>query len=171
MSYEISVGPAQLTINIGEAVLITETDGQIRQPSERGFFYRDTRLISAWSVTVDDRPWQLLSSAAVAHFASQVVMTNRALPKDDGEVPAGSVSLTLSRLLGLGGLRESLTLRNHNRTAVRVDLAVGVVSDFADLFDVKSRRTVVRGSTATRWFPEDGRLETVHANPPFRRGR
>ena len=170
VSYEISVGPAQLTINMGEAVLITETDGQIHQPSERGLLYRDTRLISGWTITVDDLPWQSLSSAAVAHFASQVVMTNRALPKDDGEVPAGSVSLTLSRLLGLSGLRETLTLRNHNRNRVRLDLAIRITSDFADLFDVKSHRIVVRGDTATQWMSDEGRLETVHVNPPFRRG-
>ena len=29
MAYEIGVGPAQITINVGESVLITEIDGQI----------------------------------------------------------------------------------------------------------------------------------------------
>ena len=44
MAYEISVGPAQLTINTGESVFITEQDGQIHQPSERGLFFRDWLL-------------------------------------------------------------------------------------------------------------------------------
>ncbi len=170
MSYEISVGPAQLTIHIGECVFITETDGQVRQPSERGLFYRDTRLVSEWQVTVDGRPWRLLSSAATAHFAAQVVMSNPELPTDGGAVKAGSVSLTLARLLGLGGLRETLTLRNHNRRPVRLSLAIRIACDFADIFDVKSHRIVSRGDTASRWFAEEGRIETVHANGPFRRG-
>ena len=50
MAYEITVGSPDLTINTGECVLVTETDGQVRQPSDRGLFYRDTRLISGWAV-------------------------------------------------------------------------------------------------------------------------
>ncbi len=170
MSYEISVGPAQLTINIGECVLITESDGQVHQPSERGLFYRDTRLISQWSIEVDGHPWQLLSSAATAHFAAQIVMTNRQLPTDGAAIPAGSISLTVSRLLGLGGMRETLTLRNHNRVPVRLALTVRLACDFADIFDVKSKRLVSRGDTVTVWSATDHGLETVHTNGPFRRG-
>lgn len=170
MAYEISVGPAQLTINVGECVLTTETDGQIRQPSDRGLFFRDTRLLSGWTVEVNGRPWTLLSSAATSHFAAQVVLTNPALPTDDGELPQHSVSLTLSRTLGRGGLRETLVLRNHNRTAVRLVLTAQLRCDFADIFDVKAGRIVSRGSTASRWSAEEGRLETVHTNGSFRRG-
>ncbi|WP_457105651.1 amylo-alpha-1,6-glucosidase [Methylobacterium sp. P5_C11] len=170
MAYEIGVGPAQITINAGESVLITEIDGQIHQPSERGLFFRDTRLVSAWAVTVDDRPWQVLNSAATDHFAAQAVMVNPALFKDDGEVPAGTISLAVSRLLDQGGMRETLKLRNHNRTRVRLSLAVRLSCDFADIFDVKAHRIVVRGETCTRWSPEVGRLATIHTNGSFRRG-
>ena len=170
MAYEITVGHAQLTINVGECVLTTETDGQIRQPSDRGLFYRDTRLLSGWTVEVNGRPWKLLSSAATSHYAAQVVLTNPALPTDDGELPQHSVSLTLSRTLGLGGLRETLVLRNHNRTAARLVLTAQLRCDFADIFDVKAGRIVSRGSTASRWSADEGRLETVHTNGRFRRG-
>ncbi|MHB2210933.1 amylo-alpha-1,6-glucosidase [Methylobacterium sp. CM6257] len=170
MAYEIGVGPAQITINVGDSVLITEIDGQIHQPSERGLFFRDTRLVSSWTVTIDDRPWQVLNSAATDHFAAQVLMVNPALPKNAGEVPAGSVSLTLSRLLDHGGMCETLKLRNHNRSRVRLSLAVRLSCDFADIFDVKAHRIVVRGETCTRWSPEEGRLATIHTNGRFRRG-
>ena len=170
MTYEISVGPAQITVNLGECVLITEQDGQVHQPSERGLFYRDTRLLSQWTIEVDGKPWQLLSSAGISHFACQVVMTNRALPTDDGEIPAGSMSLTLSRILCQGGMRETLTVRNHNRITVETSLAIRMVCDFADIFDVKSHRIVSRGTSETSWYPKEGRLETVHFNKTFRRG-
>ena len=170
MAYEISVGPAQLTINVGECVLTTDTDGQIRQPTERGLFYRDTRLVSSWVVEVNGRQWRLLSSAATSHFAAQIVLTNPALPTDEGELPPGTISLTVSRMLDRGGLRETLELRNHAVTAARVSLAVRVGCDFADIFDVKSNRLVSRGDTVTRWWPEEGRMETVHVNQGFRRG-
>ena len=170
MAYEISVGPAQLTINVGECVLITDVDGAIRQPSERGLFYRDTRLISAWEVSVDDRPWTALNSAATAHYAAQVVMVNPALPTDAGDIPERTVSLTVSRMLGLGGMRETLSMRNHGFHPVRLELAIRIGCDFADIFDVKSHRMVSRGSTVTAWSADTGALETIHANDTFRRG-
>ena len=169
MAYEISVGPDQLTINIGECVLITDMDGQIRQPSERGLFYRDSRVISDWSVEVNGSPWQLLNSAATEHFASQVVMTNPSLPTDVADVPAGSMSLSLSRILGLGGMRETLEIRNHNRVPVALALTIRIGSDFADIFDVKSHKLVTRGRTRTSWATE-GTWETLHTNTTFRRG-
>ena len=82
IAYEITVGPALLTINTGECVFVTETNGQVRQPSDCGLFFRDTRLISGWAVEVNGRSWQLLSSAATSHFAAQVVLANPALPTD-----------------------------------------------------------------------------------------
>ncbi len=170
LAYEISVGPAHLTINIGECVFSSNPDGQIGQPSERGFFYRDTRLVSAWAATVDGRPWQLLSSAATAHFAAQVVSTNPALPTDGKPLPAGSISFTVSRLLGLGGMRETITLRNYNRVAARISLAIHLQCDFADIFDVRSHCVIRRGDSVTEWSPGDGRLQTIHTNRSFRRG-
>ena len=167
MAYEISVGPAQLTINVGECVLTTETDGQIRQPSDRGLFVRDTRLISGWTVEVNGRPWDLLSSAATSHYAAQAVLTNPALPTDDGELPKHSISLTLSRTLGLGGMRETLALRNHNRTAARLVLTVHLRCDFADIFDVKAKRIVSRGGGGVA----GGRARRPHAMPTSKASR
>ena len=170
MAFDISVGPAQLTINSGECVFITEPDGQVHQPSERGLFYRDTRLISSWTITINGLPWTLLSSATTEHFAAQAVMINPALPKDDGEVPAGTISLSLSRVIGEGGLRETLAMRNHHLRPVRISLAIRVAGDFADIFDVKSHRLISRGDTQTSWLADDARLHTTHVNGSFRRG-
>ncbi len=170
MTYEISVGPAQLTINAGECVLSTDTDGAIRRPGERGLFYRDTRLLSDWSIAVDDRPWTLVNAAATAPYAAQIVLLNPALPTDGGEVKPASISLTVSRMLGLGGLRETLALRNYGAAPVSLVLTIRLRCDFADIFDVKSHRLVSRGDTVTRWSPETGTHETVHVNGTFRRG-
>ena len=170
MAFNISVGPSQLTINAGECVLSTEPNGQVHPASELGLFFRDTRLVSTWTVTVDGLPWTLLSSAVTEHFAAQVVMINPALPKDDGEVPKGSFSLSLSRVIGEGGMRETLSMRNHHMKPVRLSLAIHAIGDFADIFDVKSNRLVVRGDTETRWSAEDACLRTTHVNAGFRRG-
>ncbi len=47
MPLEISVGPPRLTINQGHTVLVTEQDGQIGWPTDKGLYDLDTRLIPA----------------------------------------------------------------------------------------------------------------------------
>jgi N-terminal domain of (some) glycogen debranching enzymes len=50
MTFKVQVGPAQIAIHQGQTVLVTEPDGQVIWPSERGLYFRDTRVISAWAI-------------------------------------------------------------------------------------------------------------------------
>ena len=47
MAFKVQVGPAQIAIHQGQSVLLTEPDGQVNWPSNRGLYFRDTRVISA----------------------------------------------------------------------------------------------------------------------------
>ena len=47
---EIKVGPPQLAIHQGYTVLITEPDGQMFWPTDKGLYFFDTRLISAYAL-------------------------------------------------------------------------------------------------------------------------
>ena len=47
MPLEITVGPPQLAINEGNVVLVTDPDGQIVFPSDKGVYFFDTRLTTA----------------------------------------------------------------------------------------------------------------------------
>ena len=62
MSLEIKVGPPQLAIHQGHAVLLSEPDGQINWPSEKGLYFYDTRVVSSWTVYANGEPWDLLNS-------------------------------------------------------------------------------------------------------------
>ena len=42
MALEITVGPPRLAINQGYGVLITDQDGQIHWPTDKGFYHSDT---------------------------------------------------------------------------------------------------------------------------------
>src|SRR5216684_4383295 len=53
MALEIAVGPSQLALHQGNSVLITNRDGQISWPSDKGLYFFDTRLISSWSIYAD----------------------------------------------------------------------------------------------------------------------
>ena len=50
MPFKVQVGPTEIAIHQGHSVLVTEPDGQIEWPSEKGFYFFDTRVISAWAI-------------------------------------------------------------------------------------------------------------------------
>jgi hypothetical protein len=51
MAFKVQVGPPQISIHQGQTILISELDGQINWPSDKGLFFRDTRVISNWSIS------------------------------------------------------------------------------------------------------------------------
>ena len=67
MALEITVGPPRLGINHGYGVLITDQDGQIRWPTDKGFYHSDTRVISSWRIFADGEPWELLNGGNIAY--------------------------------------------------------------------------------------------------------
>ena len=79
MSLEISVGPPLLAISEGKLVLVTEMDGQIFSPGDKGLYFHDTRLISSWRVFANGVPWDLLNSGNISHYASRIFLTNAAI--------------------------------------------------------------------------------------------
>jgi hypothetical protein len=74
MAFKVQVGPAQIAIHQGQSVLVTGPDGQVIWPSERGLYFRDTRVISAWAIYADGEPWDLLNGGAVAYHAARIFL-------------------------------------------------------------------------------------------------
>ena len=168
MALEITVGPPRLTINHGHSVLVTEQDGQIDWPTDKGLYDLDTRLLSVWQIFADGEGWDLLNSGNITPCVSKMFLINRLLVTQYGAVPAGSVALEISRCL-TGGLHEDLDLVNHGAQTAQFNLEIAVRSDFADLFEVKSERIVRRGRITTHWSQSRGRLRTAYVNKDFRR--
>jgi hypothetical protein len=166
MDLEISVGPSQLAMHQGNSVLVTERDGQIAWPSDKGLYFFDTRLISSWSIYAYGEIWDLLNSGNVTHYASRVFMTNRAIRTVHGDILPRTVGLALGRSIG-GGVHEDLDLVNHGMKPVRFSLEIAIRCDFADLFEVKSGNIVHRGRITTEWLEERSRLRTVYRNQDF----
>jgi hypothetical protein len=42
MAFKVQVGPPQISIHQGQTVLISEQDGQINWPSDKGLYFLDT---------------------------------------------------------------------------------------------------------------------------------
>ena len=154
MAFKVQVGPPQIAIHQGQTVLVTEPDGQVNWPTDKGLYFLDTRLISAWAIYANGEPWDLLNGGAVTYYAARIFLTNRAFPTEDGPVPAHTLGLVIGRAID-GGLHEDLDLTNHGQHPVRFNLEIAIRSDFADIFDVKSGRIVRRGRIGT-----DGRTSS-----------
>ena len=168
MAFKVQVGPAQVAIHQGRTVLVCEPDGTIPHPSDKGLYFNDTRLISSWSLYADGVRWELLSGGATRHDTASIHLANPALLTASGPVPARALGLTLTRSIQ-GGLHEDIDIAHHGAHPVRFNLEIGVRCDFADLFEVKARKLVRRGSVATEWLADQQRLTTSYANGDFRR--
>jgi glycogen debranching enzyme len=168
MALEIAVGPQKLVLNQGAGFLVTDQDGQINWPTDKGLYYTDTRLISSWRIYADGEPWDLLNSGNIAFFAARIFLANRKLMTETGEIAAGALGLTVSRSLE-GGMHEDLDLVNHGPAAARFNLEIAIRSDFADLFEVKSGAILRRGHVTTSWSKARERLTTSYVNQDFHR--
>jgi glycogen debranching enzyme len=165
---EITVGPPLLAISQEHSVLVTELDGQILSATEKGLYYHDTRLISAWQVYANGVPWELLNSGSLTYYASRVFLVNRAMATERGDVSARSLALVISRSIG-PGMHEDLDLTNYGPNPVRFNLEIAIRSDFADIFEVKSGRIVRRGRITTKWSESEPQLTMSYRNRDFRR--
>ena len=169
MPVEISVGPPVLMINHGSTFMVTDLDGEIAAESEQGVFASDTRFVSYYALFANGERWIRLSSSATSNTTARIYLTNPALATEDGEIPAGTLALTVARAVA-GGIHEDLDLANHGLQPVRFNLEVAIRSDFADLFEVKAHRFVRRGRIETEWDKQHAELRVSYNNRDFHRG-
>src|SRR5215510_1821177 len=164
MAFRVQVGPPQISIHQGQTVLITEEDGQVKSPSEKGLYFFDTRMVSDWGIYANGVPWQPLSGGAISHYASRVFLTNPALETEIGVILPRTLGLTLGRSIN-GGMHEDLDLTNDSMKPVRFQLEIVLRCDFADIFEVKSGRIVRRGRINTEWSQPLQQLHTTYGTP------
>jgi glycogen debranching enzyme len=166
MNLEIQVGTPHLVIHHGDAVFLTEPDGQIDADGDRGLLFRDTRLISVWRLYADGAPWELASGGTIAHYCMQAFLTNPVIPTQHGEVPARTIGLALARWMD-GGVHEDIDITNYGSKPAHFNLELMLRSDFADLFEIKAGRFVRRGRIATDWSETAQQLRSEYRNADF----
>src|SRR6516162_5850438 len=168
MSFKVQVGPPQISIHQGQTVLVTEADGRIAWPSDKGLYFLDTRVISSWSLFANGIPWELLNGGAVTYYGARIFQTNRAFITEDGPIEARTLGLTLSRHIE-AGMHEDIDISNNSGKAVRFNLEIAVRGDFADIFEVKSNRIVRRGRITTSWSEAHQHARLTYRNRDFSR--
>jgi glycogen debranching enzyme len=166
MPFKVQVGPPQIAVHQGQTVLVADPDGQIGQPSDKGLYFFDTRVISHWKIYANGEPWELLNGGPTMYYAARIFLSNRAFLTEDGPVPPRTLGLVLGRSVS-GGLHEDLDLTNYGAKPVRFQLEIALRSDFADIFEVKANRIVRRGRITTDWSEQAQELVTMYRHADF----
>jgi glycogen debranching enzyme len=159
-----------VTVHADDEFVVCEQSGEMSSTEEQGYFAADTRLVSGYRIKLGRLRPVLFNSSAIASHSARFEFTNAAILDADGaEIPEHCLHLRLDRVVG-HGVHEDYELTNYSRRRAEVSLEISIESDFADLFDVKSHRTVRRGSVQSSWDEHLGRLVTRYSNETFRRG-
>jgi glycogen debranching enzyme len=168
MAFKVQVGRSQIAIHQGQTVLITDPDGTVTWPSEKGLYFLDTRVISHWGIFANGEPWEALNGGPISYCAARIYLTNKSILTEDGPVSPRTLGLTITRSIS-GGLHEDLDIINYSMKPVRFQLEVGFRCDFADIFEVKSGHIVRRGRITTEWSRRRQQVRTAYLNRDFRR--
>ena len=168
MAIEVSVGPPLVTINRGDTFVLAEPDGSIRPGTDQGIYTRDTRYVSSYDVFADGKHWVLQNSGAIAYYASRAYLTNPKIVTEYGEIGERTVSLIVDRAVS-DGIHEDFDIRNYGTRHVRFSLELSLRTDFADIFEVKSKRLVRKGKVSTEWYSETAELINSYQHSGFTR--
>ncbi len=139
---------SRLAIKEGDLFLYTNELGQVpgTENSVLGLYYRDTRYLSRYELTIGGRQPVLLSASADRGYAATVELTNLESRTADGRVlPQASVHVRRTRFVS-DRLYELLRVRNYHQREVELVLDMHFDADFADLFEVRGSRRRRRGS-------------------------
>jgi len=87
----------------GQTVLISDPDGQINWPSERGLYFLDTRVVSRLDRLCQRRRWELLNGGPLTYYAARIFLTNRSIATEAGMIAPRTLGFTISRWI-YGGM-------------------------------------------------------------------
>jgi glycogen debranching enzyme len=161
-AYPPELGTDAIAILEGRTFMFSDSLGDVPSGSVGGLLHDDTRFVSGWRLTIDDRPLSLLKSRSVDYYSAAFFLTNPGLPS----IRANTLSVRRLRFVG-GGVHEQIAVYNASAEPVRFRLRLQATADFADLFEVKSR---VRNRSAfidVEHDPEEGLLHFHYERDGF----
>src|SRR3954451_20092527 len=139
-------GGGTVTLVDESSFTLSGRGGDIHPGTIQGLFVVDTRLLSRLEVTIDGVVPEPLAVDVDEPLAATFVSRVRRLAAPAHESPL----LVLRRRYVGSGMREDLTVRNHNPYEVRLHVRLAIDSDFADLFAVKEGRAKPEGEQGHR---------------------
>jgi glycogen debranching enzyme len=154
------LGPTVSSLQ-GSTFVVSDRSGDVdASPSDpQGLFYHDTRFLSKWKLMLDGEGLSPLSTDDIHYSFAQFFLV-----RGTGTVYTdSSVSVLRQRIVG-DGFHEDVTVMNHGREPVELELRVDAAADFADLFEVKD--ALPKKGTASQRV-ENGRLVLAYTRERY----
>jgi glycogen debranching enzyme len=129
-----------LTLVEGSSFCICSPGGDLDGAEPLGVFFRDTRVLSRWDLSVDGETPEPLAAMTPEPYRGTFLGR---LARRTGRTDA-NLLVQRDRRVG-NGLREDITIRNPAGEPAAVTVTLAVEADFADLFEVKEGRVQPRG--------------------------
>jgi glycogen debranching enzyme len=120
----------------GSSFCVSDHAGAITPGGTHGLFVHDTRVLSRWQLYLDGSAPEPLTVVSEEPFSCRFL--GRCQPRKG--LADATLLADVRRYVGQG-MREDITLRNHGPEAAGVEVHLHVDADFADLFEVKDRRS------------------------------
>lgn len=148
----------KMVIKNGSDFMILDPAGQMPEAEgivPYGLYRNDTRFLSRWTMTLNNRAPLLLKSSLTRYGGSfdYGFKTRDTLPDMDLGITRESVIA--------GGVFEEISVRNFDRIAKTVTLRLKAGSDFRDMFEVRGAVRKARGQTS------DPLIDGAHGNLEF----
>ncbi|MGI8825967.1 MAG: amylo-alpha-1,6-glucosidase [Chloroflexota bacterium] len=107
-----------------------------------GLYFRDTRFLSQFELSVNGIKPLFLSNSVNKHYIATFQFINPPLVLADGKkVKQQTISIRRSRFVCETGLYERIGLLNCNHFPVRLDIVLALDADFKDIFAVRGFKT------------------------------
>jgi glycogen debranching enzyme len=136
-----------LAVKEGETFLYSDLAGDLddRREHGHGLYHRDTRFLSHLRMKLSGRDPVLLSSSSERSYMSYADLTNPEL-HSDGELAVPQQTLNIRRIRAINGrLFERVRVKNYNPHPVELTISFSLAADFADIFEVRGLRRLMRG--------------------------
>jgi glycogen debranching enzyme len=127
-----------ISILDGSTFLVSSPNGDIdaKPDQPQGLFFKDTRHLSKWKLTINGIELDVLSTDSVEYYYAQ----HFCVPPTGTIYQNPTLSIVRRRYVG-NGFVEHLTVLNHGAEEQKVELSLDFGSDFCDLFEVKDALT------------------------------
>src|SRR4051794_36777614 len=124
-----------VTLVEGSAFCISSRGGDVSPGSPQGLFFRDTRFLSGYTLTINGRRPEVLAAERTTPFGATFVLRNQPV------AGRADSSLMVLRYRYVGrGMREDLVVRNYGEEPAYCSIQLRFSADFANLFAVKEGR-------------------------------
>jgi glycogen debranching enzyme len=124
--------------------------------------------VSNYEIFADGVRWVLQNSGAIAYYASRAYLTNPRIMTEYGDIEPGTLSVIFSRAVH-DGVHEDFDIYNYSMKRARFSLEISLRTDFADIFEVKTKRVIRKGNVITQWKQESSQLVSTYEHDGFSR--